>query len=191
MAATMALAPYPRDLIGYGGKPPAWKLPNGAKVAVSMVINFEEGAERAAGDGDPGAEKLGEILSTLPPDKWDQSTEQMFAYGMRAGIWRMLDGLERHKRQITFYMWAAPSSGCPGSPGASSRPATSPPATAGCGGRIPTMRTKRPSGATSSTASPRPSPPPASGKASSAAAARARRRAPSCAISASARGVYS
>jgi len=100
----MSIAPYPRDLIGYGGKPPAWKLPNAAKVAVSMVINFEEGAELAAGDGDPGAEKLGEILSTLPPDKWDQSTEQVFAYGMRAGIWRMLDGLERHKRQITFYM---------------------------------------------------------------------------------------
>jgi len=100
----MSIAPYPRDLIGYGGKPPAWKLPGGAKVAVSMVINFEEGAELSAGDGDPASETVGEIVSTVPPDRWDQNTEQIFAYGMRAGIWRMLDGLERHKRQITFYM---------------------------------------------------------------------------------------
>ena len=98
----MTIAPYPRDLIGYGGKPPAWKLPNGAAVAVSMVINFEEGAEMSAGDGDPSTEKLGEIVSILPNGKWDQGTEQVFAYGMRAGIWRMLDWLKRHNRQITF-----------------------------------------------------------------------------------------
>jgi peptidoglycan/xylan/chitin deacetylase (PgdA/CDA1 family) len=100
----MSAAPYPRDLTGYGGRPPAWKLPNGAKVAVSMVINFEEGAELAAGDGDRASEKLGEIVSIIPAGKWDQGTEQIFAYGMRAGIWRMLDWLQRHKRQITFYM---------------------------------------------------------------------------------------
>jgi peptidoglycan/xylan/chitin deacetylase (PgdA/CDA1 family) len=100
----MSAAPYPRDLTGYGGKPPAWTLPHGAKVAVSMVINFEEGAELAAGDGDPASEKLGEIVSIILPGKWDQGTEQIFAYGMRAGIWRMLDWLARHKRQITFYM---------------------------------------------------------------------------------------
>ena len=100
----MTIAPYPRDLIGYGGKPPAWRLPNGAKVAVSMVINFEEGAELSAGDGDPSTEKLGEIVSIIPNGKWDQGTEQVFAYGMRAGIWRMLDWLKRHDRRITFYM---------------------------------------------------------------------------------------
>ena len=98
------IAPYPRDLIGYGGKPPAWKLPNGARVAVSMVINFEEGAELSVGDGDATSETVGEIVSIAPPGTWDQSTEQVFAYGMRAGIWRMLDWLERHQRQITFYM---------------------------------------------------------------------------------------
>jgi peptidoglycan/xylan/chitin deacetylase (PgdA/CDA1 family) len=98
------IAPYPRDLIGYGGKPPAWTLPHGAKVAVSMVINFEEGAELSAGDGDPTSERLGEIVSPVPPGTWDQGIEQIFAYGMRAGIWRMLDALERHKRRITFYM---------------------------------------------------------------------------------------
>ena len=57
----MTIAPYPRDLIGYGGKPPAWKLPNGAKVAVSMVINFEEGAEMSLSQGDAFNEKVYEV----------------------------------------------------------------------------------------------------------------------------------
>jgi peptidoglycan/xylan/chitin deacetylase (PgdA/CDA1 family) len=104
VGGTMTIAPYPRDLIGYGGKPPAWKLPNGAKVAVSMVINFEEGAEMSAGDGDPSTGKAGRDRQYHPNGKWDQGTEQVFAYGMRAGIWRMLDWLKRHDRRITFYM---------------------------------------------------------------------------------------
>lgn len=98
-------APSPsRDLLGYGDRPPAWKLPNGAALAVSLVINFEEGAEFAVGDGDPASERISEVLSVVPAGRWDQGTEQIFAYGMRAGVWRMLDALRRHNRRITFYM---------------------------------------------------------------------------------------
>ncbi len=93
-----------RDLVGYGGTPPAWKLPGGARLAVSMVVNFEEGAELAVSDGDPQAEKISEVVSVVPPGRWDQGTEQIFAYGMRAGIWRMLAALEKHHRSVTFYM---------------------------------------------------------------------------------------
>ncbi len=93
-----------RDLVGYGGTPPAWKLPGGAKLAVSMVVNFEEGAEFAVSDGDPQAEKISEVVSVVPPGKWDQGNEQIFAYGMRAGIWRMLAALEKYRRPVTFYM---------------------------------------------------------------------------------------
>jgi len=100
MTATLSA----RDLTGYGGAPPAWKLPQDAKLAVSMVINFEEGAELAISDGDPSGERISEVLSVVPPGKWDQGNEQIFAYGMRAGIWRMLDWLARHDRAVTFYM---------------------------------------------------------------------------------------
>lgn len=93
-----------RDLVGYGGTPPAWKLPGGAKLAVSMVVNFEEGAELAVSDGDPQAEKISEVVSVVPPGRWDQGNEQIFAYGMRAGIWRMLAALEKHRQPVTFYM---------------------------------------------------------------------------------------
>ncbi|MBS0520356.1 MAG: polysaccharide deacetylase family protein [Proteobacteria bacterium] len=100
----MTAPPLPRDLLGYGDQPPTWKLPNGAALAVSPVINFEEGAELAVGDGDPASERMSEVLSVVPPGRWDQGTEQIFAYGMRAGVWRMLDALRRHDRRITFYM---------------------------------------------------------------------------------------
>lgn len=93
-----------RDLVGYGGMPPAWKLPGGARLAVSMVVNFEEGAEFAVSDGDPQAEKISEVVSVVPPGRWDQGNEQIFAYGMRAGIWRMLAALETHRVPATFYM---------------------------------------------------------------------------------------
>ncbi len=93
-----------RDLVGYGGTPPAWKLPGNAKLAVSMVVNFEEGAELAVSDGDPQAEKISEVVSVVPAGRWDQGNEQIFAYGMRAGIWRMLAALEKHRRPVTFYM---------------------------------------------------------------------------------------
>ena len=93
-----------RDLVGYGGTPPAWKLPSGASLAVSLVVNFEEGAELAVSDGDPQAEKISEVVSVVPPGRWDQGNEQIFAYGMRAGIWRMLAALEKHRVPATFYM---------------------------------------------------------------------------------------
>ncbi|SJZ37473.1 Peptidoglycan/xylan/chitin deacetylase, PgdA/CDA1 family [Enhydrobacter aerosaccus] len=96
--------PNSRDLVGYADAQPAWKLPNGAALAVSLVINFEEGAELAVSDGDPASERVSEIVSVVPPGRWDQGTEQIFAYGMRAGIWRMLEALRRHDRKITFYM---------------------------------------------------------------------------------------
>jgi len=76
----------PRDLMGYGEAPPAWTLPGSARLAVSMVINFEEGAEAAVSDGDPQAERISEVLSVVPPGRWDQGNEQIFAYGMRAGV---------------------------------------------------------------------------------------------------------
>jgi peptidoglycan/xylan/chitin deacetylase (PgdA/CDA1 family) len=93
-----------RDLIGYGGRPPSMVWPNGARVAVSLVVNFEEGAELAVGDGDDVSERLGEVISVVEPGRRDLGQEEMFAYGMRVGLWRFLDAFDRHKRPATFYM---------------------------------------------------------------------------------------
>jgi peptidoglycan/xylan/chitin deacetylase (PgdA/CDA1 family) len=92
-----------RDLIGYKGQTPDFLWPNGARLAVSFVVNFEEGAEQQVGDGDPLSERLGEVISVVEPGVRDLGQEQIFAYGMRAGIWRMLDALDEFDLPATFF----------------------------------------------------------------------------------------
>ena len=41
-----------RDVVGYNGKPPKVSWPGGARIAISLVVNYEEGSELAVGDGD-------------------------------------------------------------------------------------------------------------------------------------------
>jgi peptidoglycan/xylan/chitin deacetylase (PgdA/CDA1 family) len=93
-----------RDLIGYAGSPPQIIWPNGARVAVSVVVNFEEGAEHQVGDGDATSERVGEVISVVPDGRRDQGQEQIFAYGSRVGLWRFLDALETTQTPTTFYM---------------------------------------------------------------------------------------
>ncbi|WP_198377178.1 polysaccharide deacetylase family protein [Roseomonas rubea] len=93
-----------RDLIGYGGAWPDIRWPNGARLAVSVVVNFEEGAEQQVGDGDRQSERMGEVMSVVAPGTRDMGQEQIFAYGLRAGLWRMLDALDRHALPATFLM---------------------------------------------------------------------------------------
>ncbi len=93
-----------RDLIGYGGQWPDLRWPNGARLAVSVVVNFEEGAEQQVGDGDAQCERIGEVISVVAPGVRDMGQESIFGYGMRAGLWRMLEALNRHAVPATFLM---------------------------------------------------------------------------------------
>lgn len=93
-----------RDLTGYGGSWPDFRWPNGARLAVAVAVNFEEGAEQQVGDGDAMSERIGEFNSVVMPGTRDMGQEQIFAYGMRAGLWRMLDALDRHQVPATFLM---------------------------------------------------------------------------------------
>ncbi|MFK8083801.1 MAG: polysaccharide deacetylase family protein [Granulosicoccus sp.] len=92
-----------RDLVGYGASPPKVVWPNGSRVAVSLVVNFEEGSESQVGDGDDHSERVGEVLSVVESSKRDYGQEQIFAYGMRVGLWRFLDCLSHHSLPATFY----------------------------------------------------------------------------------------
>ena len=96
--------PIERDLRGYGRVRPDVVWPNGARVAVSLVVNFEEGAELSVEQGDAETERYGEIQSTLPPGVRDLVQEQTFDYGMRVGLWRFLDAFAAHKVSSTFMM---------------------------------------------------------------------------------------
>lgn len=92
-----------RDLVGYGGATPDIVWPNGSRIAVSVVVNFEEGAEQQIGDGDPLCEPMGEVMSVVAPGTRDIGQEQIFAYGMRAGFWRFLDALDHFDVPSTFF----------------------------------------------------------------------------------------
>jgi peptidoglycan/xylan/chitin deacetylase (PgdA/CDA1 family) len=92
-----------RDLMGYGGNWPDFRWPNGQRLAVSVVLNFEEGAEQQVGDGDPENERIGEVLSVVGSGRRDYGQEQIFAYGTRAGIWRMADCLRRNNVPATIF----------------------------------------------------------------------------------------
>ena len=56
---------WKRDFRGYGGEPPPARWPNDARVALSIVVNFEEGAELAIADGDERNEKTYEIIEEI------------------------------------------------------------------------------------------------------------------------------
>jgi hypothetical protein len=58
---------YPRDLIGYGRTPPDPHWPDGARIAVQLVLNYEEGGESNILHGDPASEAfLSEIIGAQP-----------------------------------------------------------------------------------------------------------------------------
>ena len=57
-----------RDLIGYGKSPPKVRWPGDARIAISVVVNYEEGSERSLLDGDPHHETNNEVPSPVPPD---------------------------------------------------------------------------------------------------------------------------
>jgi len=82
---------YPRDMIGYGRMPPDPKWPNGARIAVQFVINYEEGAENSVLHGDAGSEAfLSEMVGTksIIGARCAQM-ESLYEYGSRAGFWRL------------------------------------------------------------------------------------------------------
>ena len=83
-----------RDLIGYGANPPVVKWPNGARIAVSVVINYEEGSEYSILDGDPKGESGGESPSPAGPGERDLANESFYEYGSRVGVWRLMNILD-------------------------------------------------------------------------------------------------
>lgn len=93
-----------RNLRGYARNPPHIVWPNGARVAVSLVVNFEEGAELAVEQGDATTEAFGEVQSVQPSGVRDLVQEQVFDYGMRVGLWRFLDAFTAARVRATFMM---------------------------------------------------------------------------------------
>ena len=54
-----------RDFIGYGENPPNIVWPNKAKIAISVVVNYEEGSEYSLLDGGNKIDHLLKLVKQL------------------------------------------------------------------------------------------------------------------------------
>jgi len=98
------MTPYPRDLKGYGRRPPHPRWPGGARIALQFVLNHEEGGENCVLDGDPASETfLSEIIGAAAFPMRHMSMESLFEYGSRAGLWRVLRAFERRGLPLTIF----------------------------------------------------------------------------------------
>jgi allantoinase len=95
---------YPRDLIGYGARPPHPRWPNEARVAVSIVLNYEEGGEYCVLHGDAHSESVLTDVGADPlPNARNLNVESNFEYGSRVGFWEIMRILRGHRVDATIY----------------------------------------------------------------------------------------
>jgi allantoinase len=94
----------PRDMIGYGSKDQKIKWPNNARIAVQIVLNYEEGAENCVLNGDNNSEVfLSEIIGAQPVKGRHINMESLYEYGSRAGFWRLHKLFQEKKIPITIF----------------------------------------------------------------------------------------
>jgi allantoinase len=96
---------YPRDLAGYGPQPPHADWPGGARIAVQLVLNYEEGGEMSVLHGDERSETfLSDLINPAAiVGARHMSIEQIYDYGARAGVWRLLRLFERYGVPVTVF----------------------------------------------------------------------------------------
>ena len=90
-----------RDFLGYGANPPDPRWPGGARVAVSFVVNVEEGAELSLVDGDERNEAVYEVTDEVQGAP-DPCRDSHFEYGTRVGYWRIMRLLDGHGARSTL-----------------------------------------------------------------------------------------
>lgn len=96
-----------RDVVGYGANLPTKPFPNGARLAINIVVNYEEGSERTHALGDPDQESLTEWGAyPFPPEIRNLAMESMTEYGSRVGVWRLLNMFQATQVKTTFFACA-------------------------------------------------------------------------------------
>jgi len=94
----------PRDMVGYGSKDKKIRWPNNARIAVQIVLNYEEGAENCVLNGDKNSEVfLSEIIGAQPVKGRHINMESLYEYGSRRGFWRLHKIFKEKKIPITIF----------------------------------------------------------------------------------------
>ena len=95
---------YPRNMIGYGSKEPKVVWPNNAKLALQIVLNYEEGAENNVLHGDKHSETfLSEIIGAQAIKDRHINMESMYEYGSKRGFWRLHKLFQEKKIPVTIF----------------------------------------------------------------------------------------
>jgi len=95
---------YPRNMIGYASKEPKVIWPNNAKLALQIVLNYEEGAENNILHGDKHSETfLSEIIGAQAVKDRHMNMETMYEYGSRRGFWRLHKLFQEKKIPVTIF----------------------------------------------------------------------------------------
>lgn len=94
-----------RDFVGYGANPPDPRWPNGARLAINFVMNYEEGSEPSIADGETYSETgLTEAHGlAVSPHGRDLAAESMFEYGSRVGFWRLMRLFQERQLPLTVF----------------------------------------------------------------------------------------
>mgnify|MGYP002022593855 CR=1 FL=1 len=91
-------------MIGYGSKGKKISWPNNAKLALQIVLNYEEGAENCVLNGDKYSETfLSEIIGAKAIKGRHISMESIYEYGSRAGFWRLDKLFKEKKIPVTIF----------------------------------------------------------------------------------------
>ena len=83
---------------------PTWAWPHGAKLALSIVVNVEEGSEYSLRDGDAMPEPVDELGIVMKKAVRMHGNESNYRYGINEGAPRVLAALGAHQLPAT---WAA------------------------------------------------------------------------------------
>ena len=97
-----------RQLIGYASEPPNIEWPDGSRLAINFVLNYEEGSEYSVIKGDSKTDiGLTEVFSPRVPEGIrDMAAESMFEYGSRVGFWRLYDLFKEKELPLTIFACA-------------------------------------------------------------------------------------
>ena len=95
---------YPRDLIGYGDKEIKIVWPNNSRLALQIVLNYEEGAENNILHGDKHSETfLSEIIGAKEIKGRNKNMESMYEFGSRRGFWRLHKLFQEKNIPVTIF----------------------------------------------------------------------------------------
>ena len=93
-----------RDFVGYGSKGKQISWPNNAKLALQIVLNYEEGGENSVLNGDKYSETfLSEIIGAKAIKGRHISMESIYEYGSRSGFWRLDKLFKEKKIPVTIF----------------------------------------------------------------------------------------